>query len=95
MDKNTWQLIETAPKDGTKILAYGTGIDGWSWSTDKAKTGQVTVCQWTDHEVDEYVPVDNGLYKKVKKKVFGFWRGTSPSWFEPTHWMPLPLPPEQ
>lgn len=76
-----WQPIETAPKDGTRILAFdpecGTEIcypkmfprpvDGYSesWPRDK----------WEIFRDDKYAP--------------------GHTWsFYPTHWMPLPPPPK-
>ncbi|WP_424441089.1 DUF551 domain-containing protein [Parvibaculum sp.] len=63
--KPEWQPIETAPKDGTKILLTG------------------------PHDA-------NGRYMEV----CGYWKDRFPvTWMdghgEPTHWMPLPAPPEK
>lgn len=72
-----WQPIETAPKDGTNIRAYGTRHGSWGYSED------------------ELVSIDAA------------WHGTGRRWidvrdqafiqrrFTPTHWMPLPTPPER
>ena len=52
----TWQPIETAPKDGTRVLAYH--------QTELVFSSEFLDGEWTgDHE-------------------------------RPTHWMPLPQPPE-
>ncbi len=85
-----WKAIENAPKDGTKILAYGTGVDGGAWPVDKPMPNQFSVCWWTEHEVEIDIPVGEGLFRKEKQKVLGNWRGTNLAWFKPTHWMPLP-----
>jgi hypothetical protein len=57
----TWQPIETAPRDGTTVLAW---CDEWK----HARTA------WA-YESDQ-------------------WQAAPPSIFQPTHWMPLPAPPE-
>ncbi len=69
-----WQPIETAPKDGTEILAY--------------------VVQEPDDYTDAvgapegWANVDIGRFD-----MFGEWAG---QWAGvPTHWMPLPDPPQQ
>ncbi len=55
--------IETAPKDGSEILAFGgRRYDIVAWHTGHHS---------------------------------GFWTARSYLNFEPTHWMPLPEPPEQ
>lgn len=63
-----WQPIETAPKDGTKILLGCPASRGYS--------GVVEKCYW--HKWD------NGKGK--------WWDWVTPD--KPTHWMPLPTPPE-
>jgi hypothetical protein len=61
-----WQDIETAPKDGTFILAFGNGVAIHNchyiaeWSE-----GDGWICSYSDVDVT------------------------------PSHWMPLPNPPEQ
>ena len=64
---NAWQPIETAPRDGSRILAY------------QSSTGDcISECWWEEDLTD-------------------FWAGwvndfdSEPS---PTHWRPLPSPPE-
>lgn len=73
-----WLPIETAPKDGTWIIAYRPDPDGW-YDTELG----ITICRWrkndrtgksyfTDtYELDDYELAD----------------------YPPTHWMPLPEPP--
>ena len=67
-----WRPIETAPKDGTRILAYGKGPYGHvEWFTsqwDKSQSCWVS----EPNEATEYNYED----------------------CHPTHWMPLPPPPE-
>lgn len=82
MDKLTWQSIDTAPKDGTSILAYGTFCEGsdiliW-WVTAWAVTPGANL-----------VEVEPGLYRKETMEGWGH----PPCCFHPTHWMPLPDPP--
>ncbi len=64
--ERVWQPIETAPRDGSRFLAFQRG-DG----------DQRFECWWQDD--------------------FGIWSGWMDDWDgepEPTHWMPLPTPPE-
>ena len=66
-----WQPIETAPKDGTKVLLgrfSGTG---------------------TDH--DGRVRVD--WYRQLGDSYIG-WGDFNMRYWPPTHWMPIPPPPE-
>lgn len=66
--KMEWQPIETAPKDGTKILSF---------------------------EDDEFAVVWWQLDRWGKE---GQWSVTASrgGWYlSPTHWMPLPNPPEK
>ena len=80
---NTWQPIETAPRDGTDILVCVThnvpseecdsrpsASDGYVWET----------LQWVDWARDPYE--------------WPICRGRVDIPFPPTHWMPLPEPPE-
>lgn len=60
-----WQPIETAPKDGTRILMFHPRDDG---------DVNIRMAWWV---------VDR----------FGGHGWSFPSWSGPTHWMPLPEPP--
>ena len=78
-----WKPIETAPKDGGFVLLHvPRGLE----------SGEVTVgAYW---KADERAA--NGRFMK------GHWDGwlgmdcdARSSWCDPTHWMPLPPPPER
>jgi len=78
-----WQPISSAPKDGTWILVTGSAID-WDGETEPA----VFAAQWTEHLNGNDGPQ------------YGRWQM---AWYDggyygecdlPTHWMPLPTPPQ-
>jgi hypothetical protein len=80
-----WQPIETAPKDGTKILVYG---GGQSWPSlinpDTKERGEADdwlVVFW-DYNMDS-----------EKAWMFCNYEGAYGEWYKPTHWQPLPEPP--
>lgn len=90
---NEWQPIETAPKDGTKVLGFGSGTDRGVWPADKKMPEMMCVIYWSWHEVDDFEDAGEGLFKKVKKIALEMWQPHGPHFFKPTHWMPLPEPP--
>jgi len=72
----TWQPIETAPKDGSKIMISGDSYVtiGW-WEEDKGKTLiSADKPYWEPYDFSYWDRYDIG------------------DWFTPTHWMPLPTP---
>lgn len=72
-----WQPIETAPKDGTRILVAGNGrVDIAHWEKD---VSEVLVAAYPNPYWQE---CDNSSWFLLGEK-----------WFEPTHWMALPNPP--
>jgi hypothetical protein len=78
-----WQPIETAPKDGTKILGYDpTGINDPTFA----------VIYWYEHESYSYSETSNGLFERETHKC-DFWSGADYSPFRATHWRPLPAAP--
>lgn len=76
-----WQPIETAPKDGTRVIVYEPhGVH--------SRAGRRKVCS-CDKVTESY------WHQPGNPAVEGFW--TSPMGqvrFKPTHWQPLPAPPE-
>ncbi len=79
-----WQPIETAPKDGTQILAAGSFCKAYD---GKLGPFSIWVVKWEESE--ELQDAGDGLFRKVKT---GQWCGSIN--FQATHWMPLPDPPE-
>ena len=73
-----WQPIETAPKDGSKVLL---------WDSDERKYG---VSAWLSQEREHWDQV-NATTRKRRVEVWGYWPDID---FCPTHWMPLPEPPQ-
>ena len=77
-----WQPIETAPKDGTAVVLYGKGL---------LRSGY-------EQAVGVYIPIhgedDDSTIRwwHVEDGKFGPYAIRGPS---PTHWMPLPPPPEE
>jgi len=77
-----WQSIETAPKDGSQFIAFFPDFrDGY----------QVRISRWQDHETREY---GKTTYHDQSWDA-GTWMGLRPGDQkpQPSHWMPLPLPP--
>lgn len=80
-----WMPIESAPRDGTRILFYdplSSGlIHSGNWEAefeperwDKRKSRTIYRGAWTDHSVASFG------YEELNE-------------FNPTHWQPLPAPP--
>jgi hypothetical protein len=82
----TWQPIETAPRDGTHIMGYN-GDERYELSNiketwmGKAPEGSINYQKWMDGEI----PRNTG-WEYVERDCCFKW--------SPTHWMPLPAPPE-
>lgn len=75
-----WQPIETAPKDETYIAAIAR-IDG-KWSAVSTIAWNVYLGAWADHIApNEWA--DRHHMPRAKAVVV-----------QPTHWMPLPEPPQ-
>lgn len=83
----SWQPIETAPKDGTDILAFDPtgGVDD---------EPVYAVVRWYQHRSETFEEAGNGLYRKVIDDICAFWYGASYTPFRATHWQPLPEPPK-
>lgn len=77
-----WQPIDTAPKDGTKILILD--LDGET----------IEITEWCEpFPLYDYVQVEGSdLYRKVRTEtdMTGFWNGNG---HRARYWMPLPNPP--
>lgn len=87
-----WQPIETAPKDGTRILLVAVPYEAPEAAVLPAS---VHIGYWNPEGtawVDECDSLDGDAHHL---KVTGVWNNRS-GWFQPnevSHWMPLPEPP--
>lgn len=80
----TWQPIETAPKDGAWVLLSGGKIT-YHWDGDTPPC--MVVGQFT-HELNGRILTEgHWQFAWYDGGYFGIYEG-------PTHWMPLPDPPE-
>jgi hypothetical protein len=80
-----WQDIETAPKDGTPILA---------WNPDRAgKPDEIYVVVWYEFSYPERDGIGGHTGKMVKKQGWLEAGGEEYEIYRPTKWMPRPLPP--
>lgn len=83
-----WQSPETAPKDGSLFIGYGTFVRG-----SRALTLLIThPVSWREvkPKPDQYEPVEGDLYRKIESAPTGMWTACD---FELLAWMPFPDPP--
>lgn len=71
-----WQPIETAPKDGTKILVA-------------CAYGGVEISEWCELERFHWEHVDGNLWRKVEEEPSCFWNSNHPTHWMP---LPPPPP---
>jgi hypothetical protein len=90
-----WKPIESAPKDGSDILIYAP-----SYQHEGKETGdRVTVGHWaTDAERQRQVGDCGGECRcpeyDYEDPAWITWDGGFRPEYPPTHWLPLPAPPE-
>lgn len=72
MSDDGWLPIETAPKDGTKVL-LGRFIKGFS-------------------DINGHIAID--YWRSRSEHTFEGWGRFNAQYWPPTHWMPLPSPPD-
>lgn len=77
-----WQPIETAPKDGTRILVAR--ID------DEVGVDEIEVTEWCVMENWRWELIEADTYRKVYSEPTEFWNGNG---HRATHWMALPPAP--
>jgi len=65
-----WATIETAPKDGTKIIV---------WTVH----GEYEMTSWFHLEHDVYEETDSGLYRKRRQCYAEGWNGNIPVLWQP------------
>jgi hypothetical protein len=80
-----WQPIETAPMDGTYVLALvnapGVTPAVAKWETYPEGLGSTPRSQWRIREAEDFGTDDEWREDWIEAR------------YEPTHWMPLPKPP--
>jgi hypothetical protein len=77
----SWLPIETAPKDGTKILLVN----------DNGEMDVGFYCHTWKEELIFVRPAEDGDVYKTEEVHDGYWETDIA--FHPTHWHPLPQPP--
>lgn len=82
LEQMQWQPIETAPKDGTKILAINGNGEGYNSYGDACLLNEIVIVYYDLKDGEEYA-------WRVPHCCDGV------SWITPTHWMPLPFPPKE
>lgn len=71
-----WQPIETAPRDGTKILVY-------------TVHGDIELTEWYALEHDVYEPAGDDLFRKRREVYAKGWNGNRPTHWMP---LPIEIP---
>ena len=82
---SNWQPIDTAPKDGSSVLLY--------WPANARYRASTAIGHWVDKQEMAYG-------KEISRSQF--WTRPHPFFYgldpeddpKPSHWMPLPAPPQ-
>jgi hypothetical protein len=84
-----WQPIETAPKDGTDVLVMYMHIDTQcvfnAFYIDPSLEGWGPIPGQEDYDDEGWWSYEHSEVGRIKLEGF----------MEPTHWMPLPPPPQE
>jgi hypothetical protein len=83
-----WQPIATAPKNGIAILGFGVHVGS---PPDAQRGVQAGDYWWAIMLWDIWRTPDAGNWGVQSRWVFA--KDGTPTWSQPTHWMPLPAPP--
>lgn len=94
----TWQAIETAPKDGTRILLFSYAAN-WGGGKD-LKQPIIRGGRCEAFKAERTVAVEGTDFFRKEEYDHERWVNdetytTDDRLLPPTHWMPLPAPPEQ
>jgi hypothetical protein len=81
VQSEVWQPIETAPKDGTRILA--------AWPRNHFGIVPISFARWDD---DKYAQNPRPYWSACADE--RVWGKVAVRASQPTHWRPLPAPPE-
>lgn len=83
-----WRTIDSAPKDGTRILACTPDDDPFR----KEDNAYICVVHWIAETMKVWKQTDAKTRKLVDEDC-SMWATDDGDYAEPTHWMPLPDPP--
>lgn len=88
----SWQPIETAPTDGSAVLIYSpAGVDKSYLSYEEGFPSHIVVGRYRSGQwITPFVTVET----YGGSEYTGTWTETENITAEPTHWQPLPEPPE-
>jgi hypothetical protein len=97
-----WQPIETAPKDGTEVLLTGTmNVDGEDYpdhiAAEILASRPIVIGRWLSSSgCTAWTDVETSELRRVQVRERYHYEGwdMESNGLEPTHWMPLPSPPE-
>jgi Protein of unknown function (DUF551) len=95
---NEWKPIETAPKDGARILCYWPRYE-YDWCEDPNEGSEEILIAWwvvngrivSAHKDGRWPKVTEGYFHDTCESDD---YGLAMAGHGPTHWMPLPVPPK-
>ena len=79
-----WYPIETAPRDGVEVMLYGEQIvreARRNGLSEASRSDSITQAHWNKHKEKWWTHIGS------EKTIVHI--------YKPTHWMPLPKPPEE
>ena len=94
MSETDWKPIETAPKDGTWIIVYGLDSRGTEISLSRWEGYDGSRMEVVRTEFDPVTGNKIAEHSELVSYERGDWHREVAGRLNPTHWMPLPKPPQ-